>query len=99
MDEVEVEAAKADGRWAAAYAGQASAVVPEDLLLALNASPVAVALFAGLVGTNRYAIRYRIGAVRKAETRAKKIAGYIADLERDKTPHPRKHKQGSRTST
>ena len=88
----EVEAAKADGRWAAAYAGQASAVVPEDLLLALDASPLAAALFAELDSTNRYAILYRIGAVKKAEARAKKIAGYIADLERGETPHPRKQK-------
>lgn len=88
----EVEAAKADGRWAAAYAGQASAVVPDDLLRALEASPVAAALFAELDSTNRYAILYRIGAVKKPETRARKIAGYVADLEHGKTPHPRKSK-------
>ena len=86
----EVEAAKADGRWDAAYAGQASAVVPADLQVALDASPAAAGLFAELDSTNRYAILYRIGAVTKAETRARKIAGFIADLERGKTPHPRK---------
>ena len=86
----EVEAAKADGRWEVAYAGQASAVVPEDLQDALDASPVAARFFAELDSANRYAILYRIGAVKRAETRAKKIAGFVADLERGKTPHPRK---------
>jgi uncharacterized protein YdeI (YjbR/CyaY-like superfamily) len=86
----EVEAAKNDGRWDAAYAGQASAVVPEDLERALAASPVAAAAFAELDSRNRYAILYRIGAVKKAETRAKKIAGFVADLENGRTPHPRK---------
>lgn len=86
----EVEAAKADGRWDAAYAGQASAVVPEDLQAALDASPAAAAFFAELDRTNRFAILYRIGAVKKAETRARKIAGFVADLERGKTPHPGK---------
>jgi uncharacterized protein YdeI (YjbR/CyaY-like superfamily) len=88
----EVEAAKADGRWEVAYAGQASAVVPEDLRDALDASPAAAGFFAELDSANRYAILYRIGAVKRAETRAKKIAGFIADLERGKTPHPRKQK-------
>src|SRR5439155_3544608 len=86
----EVEVAKADGRWDAAYAGQASAVVPDDLQVALDASPRAAAAFAELDRTNRYAILYRIGSVKKAETRAKKIAGFVADLGRGITPHPRK---------
>jgi uncharacterized protein YdeI (YjbR/CyaY-like superfamily) len=86
----EVEAAKADGRWEAAYAGQATAVVPDDLRAALDASPAAAKLFADLDSTNRYAILYRIGSVKKAETRARKIAGFVADLERGVTPHPRK---------
>jgi uncharacterized protein YdeI (YjbR/CyaY-like superfamily) len=84
----EVEAAKADGRWDAAYAGQASAVVPEDLQAALDASPAAAAAFSELDRTNRYAILYRIGAVKKAETRARKIAGFVAGLEQGRTPHP-----------
>jgi uncharacterized protein YdeI (YjbR/CyaY-like superfamily) len=90
----EVEAAKADGRWDAAYAGQASMVVPDDLQRALAASPVAAAAFAELDSRNRYAILYRIGAVKKAETRERKIAGFVADLEQGKTPHPRKQKSG-----
>ena len=86
----EVEAAKADGRWEAAYAGQATAAVPDDLQAALDASPAAAARFAELDSRNRYAILYRIGAVKRAETRAKKIAGFIADLEAGRTPYPRK---------
>lgn len=85
----EVQAAKADGRWDAAYAGQATAAVPDDLQAALDASPAAAALFAELDRTNRYAILYRIGSVKRPETRARKIAGFIADLEQGRTPHPR----------
>src|SRR4051794_2581538 len=84
------EAAEAGGRRGAAYAGQATATVPDDLRAALDASPPAAALFAELDSTNRYAILYRIGSVKKAETRAKKIAGFVADLERGETPYPRK---------
>src|ERR1700730_11283133 len=57
----EVKAASADGRWDAAYAGQAAASVPDDLKAALDASPAAAALFAQLDSSNRYAILYRIG--------------------------------------
>jgi len=85
----EVEAAKGDGRWEAAYAGPASAVVPEDLRAALDASPAAADFFAQLNSADRYAILYRIGSVKRAETRARKIAGFVADLERGKGPHPR----------
>jgi len=88
----EVEAAKADGRWATAYAGPASAVVPDDLRAALDASPTAAALFARLDSRNRYAILYRIGAAKKPETRAKKIAGFVSDLEAGKTPYPQRDK-------
>jgi uncharacterized protein YdeI (YjbR/CyaY-like superfamily) len=83
----EMEAAKADGRWAAAYAPQSRAEVPEDLRAALDASPKAAAFFATLKGANRYAVLYRIGAVRKAESRARKIAEFVAMLERGETVH------------
>ena len=82
-----VEAAKADGRWDAAYAPASTAEVPIDLQAALDASPAAAAFFATLTGANRYAILYRIGAVKKAETRARKIADYVAMLERGDTLH------------
>jgi uncharacterized protein YdeI (YjbR/CyaY-like superfamily) len=84
----EVDAAKADGRWQSAYAGQATAEVPDDLAAALDAAPAAAARFAELDSRNRYAILYRLGSVKKPETRAKKIAGFVADLERGKTPYP-----------
>ncbi|HEX8379150.1 MAG TPA: YdeI/OmpD-associated family protein [Allosphingosinicella sp.] len=83
----EMEAAKADGRWAAAYAPQSRADVPEDLQAALDASPKAGAFFATLKGANRYAVLYRVGAVKKPETRARKIAEFVAMLERGETVH------------
>ena len=86
----QVDAAQGDGRWQRAYAGQASAVVPDDLQAALDAAPRAAALFGELDATNRYAIVYRVGQARRPETRARKIAGFVADLEAGKTPHPRK---------
>ncbi len=84
----EVEAAKADGRWDAAYAGQRTAEVPPDLQAALDASPEAAAFFATLSRTNRYAVLYRIGAVKRPETRARKIEQYVAMLEAGQTLHP-----------
>lgn len=83
----QVEAAKADGRWDAAYAPASKAEVPPDLQAALDDSPGAAAFFGTLTGANRYAILYRIGAVKKPETRARKIASFIAMLERHETVH------------
>lgn len=82
----EVEAAKADGRWEAAYSGQATAAVPDDLRQALDASPAAAVAFDQLSKSTRYAVLYRIGSVKKAETRARKIATYVADLEQGLDP-------------
>jgi uncharacterized protein YdeI (YjbR/CyaY-like superfamily) len=83
----EIDKAKADGRWDAAYAPASSAAVPPDLQEALEQNPMAAAFFATLTGANRYAILYRIGAVKRAETRARKIAEYVAMLERKETIH------------
>jgi uncharacterized protein YdeI (YjbR/CyaY-like superfamily) len=83
----QVEAAKADGRWAAAYLPQRRAEVPADLQAALDASPAAAAVFATLKGANRYAILYRVGAAKRPETRARKIAAFVAMLERGETVH------------
>ena len=83
----QVEAAKADGRWIMAYAPASKAEPPPDLAAALATHPKAAAFFATLKGANRYAILYRIGAAKKAETRARKIAQYIAMLERGETIH------------
>lgn len=83
----QIEAAKADGRWDAAYAPASKAEVPVDLQAALDESPEAAAFFATLTGANRYAILYRLGAVKKPEARAQKIAAFIAMLERHETVH------------
>ena len=83
----QIETAKADGRWAAAYAPASSAEVPDDLQDALDANPRAAKFFATLKGANRYAILYRIGSVKRPETRARKIADYVAMLERGETIH------------
>ena len=83
----QIDAAKADGRWDAAYEPASSAKVPPDLQDALDASPQAANFFARLKGANRYAILYRIGSVKRPETRARKIADFVAMLERGETIH------------
>ena len=83
----QIDAAKADGRWAAAYAPASSAKVPTDLQDALNANPRAATFFATLKGANRYAILYRVASVKRPATRARKIAEYVAMLERGQTIH------------
>lgn len=88
----QVEAAQADGRWARAYGGQSSAVVPDDLAAALAANPQARAWFDVLTATNRYAVIYRIEAVKRAETRARRIADFVERLARGETPYPQKRR-------
>jgi uncharacterized protein YdeI (YjbR/CyaY-like superfamily) len=85
--QAEIDAAKADGRWDAAYAGQRTAEVPPDLQTALDQSPSAAAFFATLSSVNRYAILFRIGSVKRPETRARKIAQYVEMLEAGQTIH------------
>ena len=75
-----VEAAKADGRWDRAYAGQATITVPEDLAAALAASPAARAAFDSLDGTNRYAVLWRVHTAGTPETRARRIAACVEML-------------------
>lgn len=86
--EEEVAKAKADGRWANAYAGQAKAAVPKDLAAALKVSPKARAMFETLTSANRYAILYRIENAKKAENRAKRIDQFVEMLARGETIHP-----------
>lgn len=88
---VEVERAKSDGRWDAAYR-QKGAPVPDDLQAALDASPEATAQFAKLSSQNRFAILFRVNGVKREQTRAAKIAGFIAMLERGETVHPQRDK-------
>jgi uncharacterized protein YdeI (YjbR/CyaY-like superfamily) len=87
-----VDSAKADGRWESAYVGQADAEVPEDLAAAIAAVPEAQAMFDVLTSVNRYALIYRINSVKKAETRARKIAGFVEMMARQETPYPQKKK-------
>jgi uncharacterized protein YdeI (YjbR/CyaY-like superfamily) len=83
-----VDAAKADGRWDAAYDSQSKATVPEDLQAALDRSPKAAEFFATLNGANRYAILFRVQTAKKPETRAKRIAGFIEMLEKREKIYP-----------
>jgi len=84
----EVERAKADGRWEAAYAGSATIEVPHDLIEALAAEPKAQAMFETLNSQNRYAILYRIGTAKRADTRARRIREFVAMLARGETVYP-----------
>ena len=86
--EDEVRQAKADGRWKAAYAGQAGADIPPDLASALKANPGAHAMFQTLTSANRYSILYRIGSAKKTETRARRIEQFVEMLARGETIHP-----------
>lgn len=81
----QVERAKADGRWDAAYR-QRGAVVPEDLQAALDASPTATATFTSLGAQTRFGVIFRLNGVKRPETRARKIEGYIERLARGESP-------------
>jgi uncharacterized protein YdeI (YjbR/CyaY-like superfamily) len=81
----EVEAAKADGRWADAYPPHSRAEPPPELQAALDAHPKAAAFFATLKGANRYGLIYRVLDAKRPETRAKRIAQFLAMLERGET--------------
>lgn len=86
--EDEVRQAKEDGRWEAAYAGQASIEMPEDLATALSANPRAKAMFETLTSAHRYAILYRIGNAKKPETRSRRIGQFVEMLARGETIRP-----------
>ncbi|MCP9990341.1 YdeI/OmpD-associated family protein [Streptomyces albogriseolus] len=85
----EVERAKADGRWEAAYASQRTATVPDDLRAALDAAPVgAREFFDALDSRNRYAILHRIEEAKRAQTRAARIEKFVAMLAAGEKLHP-----------
>jgi uncharacterized protein YdeI (YjbR/CyaY-like superfamily) len=88
----EVERAKADGRWEAAYAGPASIEVPPELVAALAAEPKALTMFGILNGQNRYAILHRIATAKLADTRARRIEQFVAMLARGETIYPQRRK-------
>ena len=84
----EVDRAKGDGRWEAAYDSQGRATVPVDLAKALAADPRAARFFETLDSANRYAVLFRIHTARKAETRAIRIEKFVAMLARHEKLHP-----------
>jgi len=84
----ELELARADGRYKAAYAGPATIEVPADLAAALGANPKAWAMFQSLSRQNRYAILYRVTTARREETRARRVEQFVDMLERGETPYP-----------
>ncbi len=86
--QAEVDRAKADGRWDAAYDSPKTAVVPDDLARALAKHPKAKTAFAKLDATNRYAILHRIMLAKQPQTRARRIETFITMLEASKLIHP-----------
>ncbi|SDK02220.1 Uncharacterized conserved protein YdeI, YjbR/CyaY-like superfamily, DUF1801 family [Nocardioides sp. YR527] len=85
-----VEAAKADGRWEAAYAGPATAETPPDLLAAIAAVPEAQAMYDVLTSQNRFALYHRITALKTEAARARKVEEFVAMLARHETFYPQK---------
>jgi uncharacterized protein YdeI (YjbR/CyaY-like superfamily) len=90
MGIAEVERAKSDGRWEAAYQGSATIQVPDDLQAALDAEPAAKAMFAILTASNRYAVLYRIQEAKAPGTRARRIERFVAMLGRGETIYPQR---------
>ncbi len=82
----EVERAKADGRWARAYDGPATATVPDDLRAAINAVPAAAHTFAGLSSSKRYAILHQVQGAKRDETRQRRIAKFVEMLADGRKP-------------
>jgi uncharacterized protein YdeI (YjbR/CyaY-like superfamily) len=93
-----VEAAKADGRWDAAYAGQATAEMPPDLAAAIAAVPAAQAMFDVLTRSNRFALIVRTNSAKQAATRERRIAGFVEMLARGEAPYPQKKRPGDAPS-
>jgi uncharacterized protein YdeI (YjbR/CyaY-like superfamily) len=85
-----VELAKADGRWDASY--RTTMDPPEDLLSAIEASPKASDFYRTLTAQNRFALTYRVIALKTPAARARKIAGFVEMLEKGETIYPQKAK-------
>ncbi len=90
----EVERAQTDGRWDAAYDGQRTAEVPDDLRRALDANEAAARFFSTLDAQNRYAVLYRVHDAKRPETRARRIARFVEMLARGETLHPPRTRRG-----
>ncbi len=91
----QIERAKADGRWDAAYQSQGKAEAPSDLLAALAKNAKAERFFATLDRANRYAIIYRVSNAKLPETRSRRIKQYVEMLARGESIHPAKAKKPS----
>jgi uncharacterized protein YdeI (YjbR/CyaY-like superfamily) len=91
----EIERAKLDGRWKAAYAPQSKATVPEDLQRALDRNSSARRNFDRLDRINRYAILYRVHDAKRQETRAQRIKRYVTMLSSGETIHPTSRSRNS----
>jgi uncharacterized protein YdeI (YjbR/CyaY-like superfamily) len=89
----EVERAKRDGRWIAAYESQSKAELPSDFLAALAANTEAEKVFATLDRANRYAYIYRVNDAKRPETRNKRIREFVEMMARGETIHPAKTKR------
>jgi uncharacterized protein YdeI (YjbR/CyaY-like superfamily) len=83
----EIDRAKADGRWDAAYDSARTAVVPADLQAMLDAYPKARSFFSTLSAANRYAVLWRVQTAKKAETRTRRIEMLVAMLARGEKIH------------
>ena len=83
-----IEAAKADGRWEAAYAAASKMKMPDDLMKAIEAEPRAFETFRTLSKQNLYALAFRTGNMKTPGGRAKKIASFVEMLKRGKTIYP-----------
>ena len=82
----QVEAARSDGRWATAYAGSATMVIPQDFLAALQQDPAAHGFYATLKRQSQFAIYYRLQSAKRSETRQKRMAELLAKLGRGEAP-------------
>jgi uncharacterized protein YdeI (YjbR/CyaY-like superfamily) len=82
----QVEAARSDGRWATAYAGSATMVMPEDFLEVLQQDPAAHAFYATLKRASQFTIYHRLHSAKRPETREKRMAEMLAKLERGESP-------------
>ena len=84
----EVARAKSDGRWDRAYDGARTSTIPSDLAEAFARNPRARAFFETLDAANRYAILYRVTTAKRPETRAQRIATFVAMCAAHETIHP-----------
>lgn len=88
----QVEAARADGRWARAYKSGKQMKIPADLQAAINAEPKARAMLKQLSAQNRFALAFRVHNMKTEAGREKKIASFVAMLKRGETIYPQRKK-------